>query len=92
MFADGVVEEAKILGKKYGWDSEAMSGNIYPILKQYIDQVISLDEAKRLSISVDVHLAKRQMTWFRRNPQITWGSVGECRRRIQNYLAPEQQI
>lgn len=92
MFADGVVEEANMLGKKYGWDSEAMSGNIYPILKQYIDQVISLDEAKQRVISADVHLAKRQKTWFQRNRHIFWGSADECRQRIQNYLAPEQQI
>ena len=90
MFADGVVEEAKMLGKKYGWESEAMTGNIYPILRQYIDQKIDLEMAKEQIILADIHLAKRQMTWFRRNPQIVWSTTSECRQRIQNYLASEQ--
>lgn len=92
MFSDGVVEEAKILGKKYGWDSEAMTGNIYPILKKYLDREVSLEETKRLFVRADIRLAKRQLTWFRRNKQIEWGSIEECRERIQNYLASEHQI
>ena len=72
LFANGVVEEAKILGKKYGWDSEAMTGNIYPLIKKYLDQEITMEELKERFVISDYQLAKRQMTWFRRNPSIIW--------------------
>ena len=72
MFENGVVEEAKILGKKYGWKSEAMTGHSYPLVKQYLDGMLSEQELKQRFITSDYHLAKRQMTWFRRNPYIEW--------------------
>lgn len=72
MFESGVVDEANMLGKKYGWDSEAMTGNIYPIIRQYLDGRATLDQAKQAFCNRDWQLAKRQMTWFRRNPYIIW--------------------
>ena len=32
LFAHGVVQEATEIAAQYGWDSEAMTGNIYPII------------------------------------------------------------
>ena len=72
LFSQPVVEEAKILGEMYGWDSEAMTGNIYPIIHSYVRDEITLDEAKRKFEQLDWALAKRQLTWFRRNPYIMW--------------------
>ena len=87
MFADGVVEEAILLGKIYGWDSEAMSGNIYPLLRQHLAGKASIDEAKVAFATRDWQLAKRQMTWFRRNPYIAWGRADDCRQAVSQYLA-----
>lgn len=78
IFTDGIVDEAKKLGKMYGWDSEAMTGNIYPIVRKYIQGELSLDEAKNLFMIRDRQLAKRQLTWFRRNPYIKWLSLMEA--------------
>lgn len=72
MFESGVVDEAKMLGEKYGWDGEAMTGNIYPIIRQYLNGEVSSDQAKQAFCDRDWQLAKRQMTWFRRNPYIIW--------------------
>lgn len=72
LFANGVVEEAKTLGKKYGWESEAMTGNVYPIMHSYLEGKLTLDEAKQVSATRDWQLAKRQLTWLRRNPHIKW--------------------
>lgn len=69
---DGVVKEAKKLGKKYGWQNNSMSGNIYPICHEYINGSISIDELKRIFIARDMNLAKRQMTWFKRSPYTVW--------------------
>ena len=85
LFEDGVVEEAKELGKKYGWESEAMTGNIYPLIRQYIDGTLSLDDVKRQFVTRDWQLAKRQLTWLRRNPFIRWLDLKDS----YNYLSQE---
>lgn len=72
MFAQGVVDEAMILAKDYGWNSEAMTANIYQIIREMLDGTIDLNEAKSLAVRSDMRLAKRQMTWFKRNPCIHW--------------------
>ena len=87
MFESGVVDEASMLGKKYGWDSEAMTGNIYPIMRQYLDGEATMDQAKQAFRDRDWQLAKRQMTWFRRNPFILWTSKEEGEQIIQSHLS-----
>lgn len=72
IFESGVVNEAKILGKKYGWESEAMTGNIYPILHSLLKNELTIEQAKQQFITADWRLAKRQMTWFKRNKHIQW--------------------
>jgi tRNA dimethylallyltransferase len=72
MFKSNVVEEAAGLAKKYGWESEAMTGSIYKIIRQMLAREITKQQALRLFITSDMRLAKRQMTWFKRNPSILW--------------------
>ncbi|MEO8691510.1 MAG: tRNA (adenosine(37)-N6)-dimethylallyltransferase MiaA [Candidatus Saccharimonas sp.] len=72
MFANGVVEEAEMMAKAYGWGCEAMTGNVYRIIRRYLADELDLDEAKRLCVVKDKQLAKRQMTWFKRNRDIKW--------------------
>ena len=72
MFSHGVVEEAKDLAATYGWDSEAMTGNIYPILRQYTLGKISESQAIEKIVSRDWQLARRQITWLRRHNYIKW--------------------
>lgn len=87
MFDNGVVDEARRLGKKYGWDSESMTGSVYPLLREYIDGASTLDDAKRAFATRDWQLAKRQMTWFRRNPEICWGTADDVHHRVNDVLA-----
>lgn len=91
-FDNNVVEEAKILGKIYGWDNRAMSGNIYPILHKYIDNEISIEEAKVEIFYRDWHLAKRQMTWFRRNKNIEWLELNQVSSYIYSRMASLSKI
>ena len=90
LFDDGVVKEAKTLGEKYGWNSEAMTGNIYPLVYEYYRDEISLDALKQKLNGVDWHLAKRQMMWFRRNPYIEWCAVAEVGDYVDGELASVQ--
>lgn len=80
----GVVEEATWLGENFGWNNEAMTGNIYPLIKQHLDGELSQGELIDRFAVLDWQLAKRQMTWFRRNPFIYWGSSDELERYISN--------
>lgn len=89
IFQNGVVDEAIKLGKKYGWESEAMTGNIYPLIKQHLDGQLTLDELKYKFTTSDWKLAKRQLTWLKRNAYIKWLSLEEARSYLSARLAGE---
>ena len=75
LFANNVVKEATLLGKKYGWKGEAMTGNIYPLVHEYLCGAIDEAELKRRLVVSDWRLAKRQLTWLRRNEHMMWADV-----------------
>lgn len=86
IFASGVIDEAVAVAAKYGWDNEAMSGNIYPLIKQYLEgRLTELELQERFAIK-DRQLAKRQVTWFKRNEHITWLSLEDAHTYIARYL------
>jgi tRNA dimethylallyltransferase len=87
LFENGVIDEARILGEKYGWDNEAMTGNIYPLCRQYLNGELSLEQVKEKFITLDWHLAKRQMTWLRRNSFIKWFNIDDAVHYIASVLA-----
>lgn len=86
-FDNGVVDEAIKLGKKYGWENEAMTGNIYPLVRQYLKHEINLKEMKDKFTTLDWRLAKRQMTWLRRNPEVKWLSLIDAADCLEGILA-----
>lgn len=87
LFDEGVVEEAILLGKKYGWKKEAFTGNIYRIVRLYLNGEIDRAEMKARFILSDRQLAKRQLTWLKRNPFIKWFSLEEAEDYLNNLLA-----
>lgn len=87
LFNDDVVEEATILGKRYGWEHESMTGNIYPLVHSYLKSELSLAEVKEKNTTQDWRLAKRQMTWLRRNPCVKWLNLTEASNYISQQLA-----
>lgn len=88
-FDSNVAGEATLLGEKYGWEVEAMTGNIYPLLKLYLDGRLSIEEVKDRFITLDCRLAKRQMTWLRRNPDIMWAKRTSADSYISGLLVSE---
>lgn len=92
MFDNSVVEEATLLGKKYGWNSEAMTSNVYRVIRSYLEKSLTLEETKEKFTTRDWQLAKRQMTWFRRNPFIEWCQLTEAERYVANRLATEYNL
>lgn len=72
MFTDDLYAETKKLVQKYGWDNQAMKSDIYEYAYKYMQNELTLDEAKKRCFYEDWHLAKRQLTWFKRNQEIMW--------------------
>lgn len=87
MFYEDVVKEATTLANEYGWDSEAMTGNIYPIIADYVNGLISYEELKQKVVVSDWRLAKRQLTWLRQNPHILWGDLPSTEQYLISQLA-----
>lgn len=72
IFSSNVVEETIKVVERYGWESEALTGNIYPIIKKLLAKDITIEQAKQDFCTADWRLAKRQMTWLRRDKNIKW--------------------
>ena len=49
-----------------------MKSDIYEFAYKYIVGELTLKEAKEKCFYEDWHLAKRQLTWFKRNQDIIW--------------------
>ena len=75
MFRPELYNEVKKLVQTYGWQNQAMKSDIYEYAYKYMTGELSLEEAKKKCFYEDWHLAKRQITWFKRNPNITWLSL-----------------
>ena len=86
LFENGVVEESIMLGKRYGWDSEAMTGNIYPLVRRYLDKELSMMELQQRFVILDWRLAKRQLTWLKRNKFIQWKPLVEAEHYLSELL------
>lgn len=87
LFENGMVEEAKKLGEKYGWNSEAMTGNIYRLVGQYLNGEFDEAELKQRNMTADWQLAKRQLTWLKRNQFIHWVALDDAYMYIKERLS-----
>ncbi|MFH0805677.1 MAG: tRNA (adenosine(37)-N6)-dimethylallyltransferase MiaA [Patescibacteria group bacterium] len=83
MIKNGLIKENKKLLKKYGDKPYSMSGIGYKEIIPYINNKITLKEAKELIKIHTRQYAKRQMTWFKRDKTIKW---------IKNYSEAEKLI
>lgn len=72
MVANGLESEIAQIAATYGWDNKTLTGIGYRAFRKYLDKKATLDEAKAAFVKGDMYLAKRQMTWFKRNPDIHW--------------------
>jgi tRNA dimethylallyltransferase len=71
MFADGLVEETKSLVARYG-DVAPLDSLGYRQARQFLRGELPLDEAIVAAQQGHRNYAKRQMTWFRREPEVKW--------------------
>jgi tRNA dimethylallyltransferase len=74
MFADGLVEETKVLLQRYGSSGRvtALDSLGYKQAAQFLRGDLTREQAVVAAQQGHRNYAKRQMTWFRREPQVTW--------------------
>ena len=89
MFTDELYVETQKLVEQYGWENGAMKSDIYEYAWKYMQGELPLDVAKEQCFYEDWHLAKRQMTWFRRNKQINWLKLEEIYPFVLKYIQDE---
>ena len=71
-FAAGLIDEAVALRERYDPSLPAFSAIGYHEAWSVVDGTTSLDEAVTLDARRNVAFAKRQRTWFRAEPDVTW--------------------
>lgn len=74
MFASGLVEETRQLLKKYGDVATPLKSLGYKQAVQFIRGELVLPSAIQAAQRAHRNYAKRQMTWFRREPDVKWQS------------------
>jgi tRNA dimethylallyltransferase len=83
----GVLGEVATAGARYGWKGEALKGNIYRIFRKVVEGSEPLLGAIDEFVRGDMALAKRQMTWLKRNSHIVWSSdPAELLERVDTFL------
>ena len=90
MFEKGLVAEVrKLLEMGLPEEATPFKGLGYRQVLRYLKGEISLEEAIRLTKLETRHYAKRQMTWFRKTPGLTWFQPTEkdqIRKYVKNFL------
>jgi tRNA dimethylallyltransferase len=72
MFEGGLVEETGCLLKKYGPTTRPLASLGYKQAVQVLRGELTCDQAVQSAQQAHRNYAKRQMTWFRREPAVNW--------------------
>ena len=86
MFDKPLYDEVKKLSETYDWNLQSMKSDIYQYAYKYLNGQLSLEEAKEKSFYDDYHLAKRQLTWFKRNDKIIWLELDKIYSFVLKYI------
>jgi tRNA dimethylallyltransferase len=72
MFASGLVEETTQLVETYGFNCRPLTSLGYAQAIAVLRNELTRDEAITLAAQGHRNYAKRQLTWFRKDPEIQW--------------------
>ncbi len=75
MLKDGLIDEVTLLRQKGFGKSRALQSVGYKECQMYLDEQITKQELLELIVLHTRQLAKKQMTWFKRDKQIVWISA-----------------
>ena len=97
MFEIGLIEETQRLLEKYGSAAGPLSSLGYKQAMQFVRGELTREQALKAAQQAHRNYAKRQMTWFRREPDVHWlcgfGDDQQIQReavaRVENSLATD---
>ena len=72
MFEQGLIEETQRLLQRYPQGARPLESLGYKQATQYLRGELTLEQATALAQQGHRNYAKRQMTWFRREPDVHW--------------------
>jgi tRNA dimethylallyltransferase len=88
MYDAGRVEETQTLLQKYGAEARPLASLGYKQAVQFLHRELSREQAIVAAQQAHRNYAKRQMTWFRREPEVNWlRGFGDDREIQQNAIA-----
>ncbi len=94
MFAAGLVEETRSLLARYG-PAKALDSLGYKQARSVLDGSLGMEAAIAAAQQGHRNFAKRQMTWFRREPEVHWiagfGDQPETIRQAEEMMAASAQ-
>jgi tRNA dimethylallyltransferase len=87
MIARGFEEEVRsLLNRRYGRHLKSMQALGYKRMVEYVCGERDLGEAVRLIKGETKAYAKRQLTWFRRDPRVRWVRCPEAKERLMQLV------
>lgn len=72
MFESGLIEETESLLQKYGSSARPLASLGYKQAVQLLAGELAREQATQAAQQAHRNYAKRQMTWFRREPEVLW--------------------
>ena len=72
MFAQGLVDETERWLQKYGTRARPLASLGYKQAVQFLKGELTREQSLQAAQQAHRNYAKRQMTWFRREPEVTW--------------------
>ncbi|MGA9977072.1 MAG: tRNA (adenosine(37)-N6)-dimethylallyltransferase MiaA [Candidatus Sulfotelmatobacter sp.] len=72
MFDEGLVEETQALVRKYGVAARPLASLGYKQAAEFLRGELGREQAIVAAQQAHRNYAKRQMTWFRREPEVNW--------------------
>ena len=95
MFSAGLLEETRMLADRYGTAVWPLNSLGYKQAMQHLNGELSLEEAIVAAQQGHRNYAKRQMTWFRREPEVHWitefGSDAAVQKRVLDLIKAKAQ-
>jgi tRNA dimethylallyltransferase len=72
MFESGLIEETQRLDENYGDSAGPLASLGYKQARQFLRRELTREQALQAAQQAHRNYAKRQMTWFRREPEVQW--------------------
>jgi tRNA dimethylallyltransferase len=95
MFSAGLLEETRMLADRYGSSVWPLNSLGYKQAMQHLNGELSLEQAIVAAQQGHRNYAKRQMTWFRREPEVHWiaefGSAATVQKQVVDLIKAEAQ-